>query len=129
LLFLERGEDAIVVSIEEAHDLMKGLAPVVIPEDVRVDGGVTVAKICGKLHFGVLCIIPTDKASNKAHNDDVPGGWVGYNRRDFSKRYCLALRDARCQENDHGEDKNKSGELPLPMVSNASSPGPTQRAI
>ena len=62
LFFLDGREDAIVVGIEEAHDLMKGLSAMVIAEHFYMDGGVTVAKICGELHFGVLCVIATDES-------------------------------------------------------------------
>src|SRR6266478_3407428 len=60
-LFLGRGEDAIVIGIEQAHNLMESLSPMVIPEYLRMDEWVTIAKIGGKLHFGVLCVIPANK--------------------------------------------------------------------
>jgi hypothetical protein len=55
---------------------------------------VTVAKICGKLHFRVLCVLPANKASNKPNNDHVPDGGGSYCRTLFPKRYFLAMRDA-----------------------------------
>ena len=63
-----------MVGIEEAHDLIESFLSVVIPEHFRVDCGVAVAKICGELDFGVPCVIPADKAPDKANNDHVPDG-------------------------------------------------------
>jgi hypothetical protein len=77
-LFLERREDAIVVSIEKIHDLTESLSSMVIPEHFGMDGRVTVAKVCGELNFGVLCVIATDKAADKANDDHVPTGGVSH---------------------------------------------------
>src|SRR5271168_4359707 len=84
-LFLEGREDAVVVGIEEAHDLTEGLSTMVIPEHFRMDEGVTVAKICGKLHFWMLCVIPTNKASNKPNDDHVSDAGSSYRRTHFLK--------------------------------------------
>jgi hypothetical protein len=118
-LLLSGGENAIVVGIEEAHDLMESLSPMVIPEHFRMDGGVTVAKICGKLHFGVLCVIATNKASNKPDNDHVPEGGGSHRRRPLMGGYFLAMRVARCHKNHRGQNKNKSGDLPMPTILHA----------
>ncbi len=114
-----------MVGIEEAHDLMKSFSAMVVPEYFCVDSGVTVAKICGELNFGVLRVIDTDKASDKSNDDHVPVGGGNYGRGDFMKRHLLGMRDVRCHKNHHGDDENKRRELPMPMISNASSPGPS----
>jgi hypothetical protein len=118
LLFLGGREDAIVVGIEEAYDLSEGLSSVMIAVDFRMDGGVTVVKICGELHFWVLCVPGAYKASNKPNDDYVPGGGVGRRRIRL-----LGRCDARRQENKRGQDKSGSGGLPVPMGFHASSPG------
>src|SRR5260370_3576249 len=114
-LFLERRQNAIVVGIEEADNLMKGLSPMMVPIHFCVDGRVTVAKICGKLHFRVLGVIPADKASDKPNNDHVPDAGVSYRRTHLPNRHFLAVRDTRCQKNHCGQN-NESGELPMPTV-------------
>src|ERR1700730_13354234 len=77
-LFLNGRQNAIVVGIKETDNLMKGLSPMMVSIHFRMDSGVTVAKICGKLHFGVLCVVTADKASDKPNNDHVPHGGVSY---------------------------------------------------
>ena len=74
LLFFEGGEDAVVVGVEEAEDVVESFLPVVIAEDFGVDGGIPVAKICGELDFGVLGVVTADEAADKANDDDVAGG-------------------------------------------------------
>ncbi|MGC1361349.1 MAG: hypothetical protein WA419_22800 [Silvibacterium sp.] len=106
-LFLDGREDAVVIGIEEAHDLMEGPSPMVISEYFSMDGGVPVAKICGKLHFGVFCVIPTNKASNKPNNDHVPGGGLRHRRMHFREWRSLSMRYARRYKRHRGQDKNK----------------------
>jgi hypothetical protein len=122
LLFLDRREDAIMVGVEEVHDLMEGLSAMVVPEDFCMNGGVAVAKVCGKLHFGVLCVIPTNKASNKPNDDRVSDGGDSDRKWDFPTGCSLALNDVRCHNNNRGQDKKERGELPVPRVSHATSP-------
>ncbi len=85
---------------------MKGFSPVVVPEYFYMDGGVTVAKIVGKLHFGVLCVFDTDKASNKPDDDYVSLAGVvaegATSRRDSS----CAMRGAGRHKSHHGEEKS-----------------------
>src|SRR5207249_19791 len=97
--------------------LMERVSPMVVPKYFRMDEWVTVAKIGGKLHFGMLCIILTNKASNKPDNDHVPDGGGSHRRTPFPERYFLAMRDTRCHKNHR--DKNKSGELPGPTILHA----------
>jgi hypothetical protein len=113
-LFLGRGEDAIVVRIEQAHDLMESLSPMVIPKYFRMDEWVTIAKIFGKLHFGVLCVIPANKSSHKPDNDNVPVGVASHHRRPFPKECFLAMRE--CHKNHSGQDKNKREDFPMPTL-------------
>jgi hypothetical protein len=122
-LFLDGGDDAIVVGIEEAHDPIESLLSMVVAEDLRVDEGVPVAEVCGKLHLGVPGVIATDKASDKPNDDHVPvGGGGRYRGRGFAERHCLAMGGGGRHEDYHGEDENKRGELPGPRVSDACSP-------
>lgn len=71
LLFFEGGEDAVVVGVEEAYELMEGFSTVMIAEDFGMNGGVTVAKVCGELDFGVLRVVAANEASDKAYDDGV----------------------------------------------------------
>ena len=109
-----------MVGIEEADDLMEGLSSMVVAEHFRMDGGVTVAKVCGKLHFGMLCVVPTNKASDKPNDDHVAGGGDDHRRRYFPKRHLLAMYNDGCYKGHRGQDKNKSGEFPILIVSDAS---------
>lgn len=79
LLSLGGREDAILIGIDEVHDVVKGLSAVVVSEYFYMDGGVTVAKICGELDFGMLCVFDTDKASDKPDDDyvSISGGSRG----------------------------------------------------
>jgi hypothetical protein len=117
-----------VVGIEEANDLMERLSTVVIPEHFRMDEGVTVAKICGKLHLWMLCVIPTNEASNKPNDDHVPDGGSSHRRMRFLKGHFLATCDSRHHKSDRGQYKNERSELPMPAVFHASSPVHRQRA-
>jgi len=104
-----------VVGIEQAHDLMQSFSPMVIPEYFRMDEWVTIAKICGKLHFGVLCILPANKASDKPDNDHVPNSGRGCHGTASWKEYFLALHDARRHKN-HRAQNNMRTKLPTPTV-------------
>jgi hypothetical protein len=117
-LLLGGGENAIVVGIEEAHDLFERLSPMVIAKYFCMDEWVTVAKVCRKLHFGMLCVIPTNKASDKPDNDHVPDGGGSHRRTHFRRRHFLAMRDAR-DKNHRSQDKNMNSELPMSMARHA----------
>src|SRR5260370_1492157 len=91
---------------------MESLSPMVIPEDFHMDERVTVAKIGGKLHFGVLSVIPANKASHKPDDDHVPAGVARHHRRPFPKECFLAMRE--CHKNHSGHAKNKPEDLPMP---------------
>ena len=59
-----------MVGVQEAQDLTESFLPIVVGKHFCIDTrGVTVAKVCGKLHFRMLRIIVFNKASNKSDND------------------------------------------------------------
>ncbi len=121
-----------MVGIEETHDLLESHSPMVIPEHFRMDEGVTVAKICGEFHFGVLFVIPTNEAADKPNNDHVASGGGSDRRTHFWKRRfltirSLAMRDAGCYKSHRGQNTSDRGELPMPTVIHTSSPVHRQR--
>src|SRR5579862_5803166 len=70
-LFCERGEDAVVVGVEEADELMEGFSAVVIAKDFNVGGRVAVVKVCGELDFRVFRVAGADEASNETDDDGI----------------------------------------------------------
>jgi len=113
--FLTGREDTVPVGIQDADNLLKGRAPMMVPIHFCMDCGVAVAKIRGELHLRVLGVIPADKAADEPNDDHVPDCGIGNGRTYRANRHLLAARDARSHKNQCRVSKNESGELPVPQ--------------
>ena len=65
-----------------------------ITEHVSMDQWISIAKICGKLHLGVLRVLRADEAADKPDDDHVLINGDRHRRARLPNRYCLAVRDA-----------------------------------
>src|SRR5271168_55039 len=96
-IFLDGCEGTIMVGIEETHNLMKRAFPIVVAKHFCMDSGIAGAKVVRKLHFRVLCVIATNKASNKPNNDNISHCGIRDSRVRARERYLLApCRGYRC---------------------------------
>jgi hypothetical protein len=120
LRFLDGGENAVTVRVDEAQHVAESLLSRVIAEHFYIDSrGITLAKTGGKLHFGVLRIVVPDEAANESNNDYLPVHRIRYRRR-----HRLAVCGAQGHKAGCGENKQAPDKPPVLAFSHATASQP-----